>query len=79
MAVPIRSSLPYRDHQVITSDDAVLLAHSIGSGPPVLLANGIGCNRPALDMLVDHLRARHRVISWDYRGTGRSRVAPPSR
>jgi pimeloyl-ACP methyl ester carboxylesterase len=38
------------------------------------LANGIGVTIPGLDLIADHLRSRHRVISWDYRGIGTSRI-----
>ncbi len=71
-------TLPYSEHRVVTSDAVELAAQSIGAGSTVLLANGMGLTRPALDMLVDHLRHEYRVITWDYRGAGDSFLDRPS-
>ena len=68
--------IPYQHHRVPTDDGVVLAAQSVGCGPAVLLANGIGVVRPGLDLLADRLRGRHRVISWDYRGAGHSPAGP---
>jgi 3-oxoadipate enol-lactonase len=58
------------EHLRVTSDDGVALAvQSAGRGPAVLIGNGIGVTSPGLDPLVAHLCERHRVITWDYRGT----------
>jgi pimeloyl-ACP methyl ester carboxylesterase len=61
-------------HRIPIGDDVILAAQVVGEGPTVLIANGIGLTVPVLDFLVDHLRHRYRVISWDYRGAGRSRL-----
>jgi pimeloyl-ACP methyl ester carboxylesterase len=66
--------VPYVHHRVRIDDDVVLAAQVVGAGPTVLVANGIGLTTPVLDFLVDHLRRSHRVICWDYRGAGRSRL-----
>jgi len=71
------SELPYEEHLVIASDGVELAAQSLGSGPAVMLINGIGVTRPGLDKLAEHLSDRYRVICWDYRGTGESAVAKP--
>jgi len=59
-------------HTVLTDDGVELGAESVGEGPAVLLVNGIGVVAPGLDHLAEHLSSRHRVITWDYRGLGRS-------
>ena len=71
-------ALPYREHAVVASDGVRLAAQSIGAGPAILLANGIGVTRPALDVLVGHLRKRYHVVCWDYRGAGESVIDEPS-
>lgn len=67
-------TIPWTRHEVATDDGVTLSAQSAGEGPPVLLGNGIGVTAPGLDYLAFHLLARHRVIAWDYRGIGRSRL-----
>lgn len=66
--------VPYVHHRIPIDDEAILAAQVVGEGPPVLIANGIGLTVPVLDFLVDHLRPRYRVICWDYRGSGHSRL-----
>jgi pimeloyl-ACP methyl ester carboxylesterase len=66
--------IPY-ERRRITMDDGVSLAvQVVGQGPVVLIGNGIGVTSPGLDLLVDHVRTRHRVVTWDYRGIGGSRL-----
>jgi pimeloyl-ACP methyl ester carboxylesterase len=67
-------AIPYARERVRSSDGVVLAVQHVGDGPTVLLANGIGLTEPVLDFLVDHLRTRYRVVLWDYRGAGRSRL-----
>lgn len=69
-------ALDVMNHRLCTSDGISLAVQVTGQGPPVLLANGIGVTRPGLDFLAAHLAPRHRVVSWDYRGAGESRVDP---
>jgi 3-oxoadipate enol-lactonase len=68
--------IPYVNHAVTTDDGVVLSAQCAGDGPAVLLVNGIGVTRPGMDCLAEHLLPGHRVITWDYRGTRGSPVAP---
>ena len=64
--------IPY-EHQRIAVDDGVTLAvQTVGTGPAVLLANGIGVSYPGFSLMVEHLRRQHQVVLWDYRGIGRS-------
>ena len=43
-----------------------------GEGPPVVLSRGLGTGPQAREMLLSGLARRHRVLSYDQRGTGRS-------
>ncbi|MFH2010374.1 MAG: alpha/beta hydrolase [bacterium] len=67
--------IPFTHHRVTTDDGVDLAVQSTGAGPPVLLGNGIGVTAPGLNFIADHLRDRHRVICWDYRGVGESWLA----
>lgn len=61
----------------ITSDDGTDIAyHVIGSGPPVLLANGLGGSWKAWTHQIAYLSDRYRFVSWDYRGLYRSGMPP---
>ena len=46
-------------------------------GLPVVIGNGIGVHYPGLVLQIGHLRKNHRVITWDYRGTGKSALPRP--
>ena len=48
-----------------------------GSGPPLLLAHGLGMSGDMFEPIVDPLAKRHRLIVPDLRGCGRSRNLPP--
>src|SRR5512137_1739492 len=72
--MPDHPRIPYERCRVTTDDGVELAVQVAGRGPAVLIGNGIGVTSPGLDLLVDHLRPRHRVITWDYRGTGASTV-----
>lgn len=43
-----------------------------GEGPAVVLAPGLGCDQTVFGPLIERLASRHRVVSFDYVGTGRS-------
>ncbi len=61
------------------TDDGMLIHwRSIGSGPPLVLCNGVGVSTFFWKYLADKLMDRNQVILWDYRGHGRSdrRVDP---
>jgi predicted alpha/beta hydrolase len=76
---PDLPELSFEQHRVRTDDGVSLSVQVTGEGPPVLLANGIGVVRPGLDFLAAHLAPHHRVICWDYRGAGASRLEAPER
>lgn len=46
------------------------------SGPWVVFCNGLGVSTLFWDPLRDALKASYRVVTWDYRGHGRSGPAP---
>jgi 3-oxoadipate enol-lactonase len=48
-----------------------------GSGPPLLLVQGLMVTGEMFDPVVEPFAARHRVIVPDLRGHGRSRALPP--
>lgn len=49
-----------------------------GSGPPLLLVQGLMVTGEMFDVVLDHFAARHRVVVPDLRGHGRSReLSPP--
>jgi pimeloyl-ACP methyl ester carboxylesterase len=50
----------------------ILHSQSVGAGPPVVLSTGIGQSSSAWASLVGTLKDRYTVLSWDYRGHGRS-------
>ncbi|HEY3358636.1 MAG TPA: alpha/beta hydrolase [Polyangia bacterium] len=66
--------IEYHTHRVRTDDGVDLCVQSAGAGPAVLLVNGIGVCSPGLDFVAAQLLPRQRVISWDYRGMGQSRL-----
>ena len=59
---------------MLTDDGVVLSVQTAGQGPAVLLGNGIGVTAPGLDYIAFHLLDRYRVIGWDYRGIGGSKM-----
>jgi pimeloyl-ACP methyl ester carboxylesterase len=47
-----------------------------GSGVPVVLHHGLGCDSTVWSAQVEHLRKRHRVVAFDARGHGSSPRSP---
>ena len=63
----------YDSERFVTAQDGTRLYVGIaGSGPALVLNDGIGCDGFAWKYLGPHLAATHRVIHWHYRGHGRS-------
>jgi len=46
-----------------------------GTGPVVLLAHGFGCNQSMWDDLIPFLSSAHRIVTFDYVGSGGSDLA----
>ena len=60
------------ERRVRSFDGTDIAYHTVGQGPPVLLANGLGGSWKAWSHQIRHFRSRHRFISWDQRGLFRS-------
>lgn len=43
-----------------------------GSGPALILCDGIGCDQYAWKYLVPYFQERHTIVRWNYRGHGKS-------
>jgi valacyclovir hydrolase len=64
--------------RVVLDDGATIAYHDEGAGPPILLMHGYtGTAAGDMGLLIEELRADHRVIAPDLRGYGASR--PPAR
>ena len=57
-------------------DGTRIAYHTIGEGPPLMLANGLGGTYIAWRHLYSYFRDRFRIITWDYRATYHS--SPPT-
>jgi pimeloyl-ACP methyl ester carboxylesterase len=69
--------VPGLEHQRFKSFDGTEIAYQArGSGPVVVLANGLGGTYEAFRHVYSALGDRYRVLCWDYRGLYDS--APPS-
>jgi poly(3-hydroxyoctanoate) depolymerase len=66
------------DVREISVGDLVLRVGTAGTGPPLLLLNGIGANLDMWQALLAHLPGRH-VIAFDFPGTGGSPDLPGPR
>ena len=64
---PMTTVHGYESHSWVAGDGTRLVYHTVGDGPVVVAANGIGGTFHALRHLYRHLARRHRIISWDYR------------
>jgi pimeloyl-ACP methyl ester carboxylesterase len=60
------------ERRVESFDGTELAYHVVGSGPPVLLANGLGGSWKAWTHQIAYFQDRYRFVSWDYRGLYRS-------
>lgn len=68
----------YRQSICLTDDGAPLWFEVRGEGEetPAVLCDGLGCDGFIWRYLWESLTARRRVMHWNYRGHGKSRVAP---
>ena len=71
------SLVPDREGVQCVDDGTKLPWQEFGAGPAVVLANGIGVRWPGLAHQIGALRGRRRVVCWDYRGMGPSRLGRP--
>ena len=62
----------------VTSADGTEIAYDqMGSGPPVVVAGGIFCDRRTTQALAEHLADACTVVNFDRRGRGESGDTPP--
>jgi pimeloyl-ACP methyl ester carboxylesterase len=66
-----------REERIVGRDGTELAVQSVGQGPLVVLANGLGGSLRAWSPFIDRFGAAHRLVSWDYRGFYDS--GPPAR
>ena len=61
----------------LTSFDGTEISYHVGgSGPAVVLANGLGGPLPAYRYIIEQLIPDYRVLTWDYRGLYNSGTPP---
>ena len=65
---------PVRVGTAEAPDGAVLSWRADGAGPALLCSNGIGVSTFFWRRLAEHFAPTHTVVTWDYRGHGRSGV-----
>ena len=70
------------DTKTLSARDGTRIAYhdTGGSGPAIVLANGLGGPFSSWTHQIDYLRDRYRIVSWDYRGlfgSERPRGEPP--
>jgi pimeloyl-ACP methyl ester carboxylesterase len=65
---------PVRVGTAEAPDGAVLWWRADGSGPALICSNGIGVSSFFWRGLAEHFAPRYTVITWDYRGHGRTPV-----
>jgi pimeloyl-ACP methyl ester carboxylesterase len=71
------SGLVYDDQGFVVAEDGTRLFYGVlGSGPVVVLNDGIGCDGFAWKYIQPDLAKDHTVVHWHYRGHGRS--GPPA-
>lgn len=64
------------EESFLNSYDGTRIAyHTIGSGPPLLLANGLGGTYMVWRHLYNYFKDRYKIYSWDYRAMYHS--SPP--
>jgi len=65
---------PVRAGTAEAPDGAVLCWRAEGRGPALLCSNGIGVSTFFWRRLAEHFAVTHTVVTWDYRGHGRTPV-----
>jgi len=68
---------PEADEREVTVDDGVRLRYRVvGTGRPILFANGLASGASAWRALIARLGAGYRFLQWDYRGLRESGPPP---
>jgi pimeloyl-ACP methyl ester carboxylesterase len=75
-ATSVPPPLAVEERRVRSFDGTEIAYHTVGEGPPILLANGLGGSWKAWSHQIRYFRDRYRFVSWDQRGLYRS--SPPA-
>ena len=67
-----QSTRPIRSGMAIADDGMQLFWRAVGDGPAIVCNNGVGVSTFFWSYTVDHFADRCTVVTWDYRGHGRS-------
>lgn len=70
------STRPIRSGLAIADDGMHLFWRAVGDGPAIVCSNGVGVSTFFWSYTVDHFADRYTVLTWDYRGHGRSDPLP---
>ena len=57
-----------RHTRVCSFDGTEIDVQSVGNGPPIVVANGLGGSMRAWGPLLEHFAPSYQLVSWDYRG-----------
>src|SRR3989338_2248623 len=55
-----------------SADGTQIWYRSVGEGIPIVCCNGLGCSTFYFAYLESYFKRSFRIITWDYRGHGRS-------
>jgi pimeloyl-ACP methyl ester carboxylesterase len=62
-------------HKSFTAFDGTEIAYNVtGTGPAMVLCDGIGCNQYAWKYLAPYFSSRYTIYRWNYRGHGKSGI-----
>ncbi len=70
------STRPVRSGLAVADDGMHLYWRAVGEGPAIVCNNGVGVSTFFWRYTVDQFSDRHTVLTWDYRGHGRSDPLP---
>ncbi|GDX81223.1 putative hydrolase, alpha/beta fold protein [Deltaproteobacteria bacterium] len=70
------STRPVRSGLAVADDGIHLYWRAVGEGPAIVCNNGVGVSTFFWRYTVDQFSDRHTVLTWDYRGHGRSDPLP---
>jgi pimeloyl-ACP methyl ester carboxylesterase len=67
------TELAHTKEGFVTSFDGTKIWYrSVGEGTPMVFCNGLGCSTFYFTYLEDYFKRNHQVVTFDYRGHGRS-------
>jgi pimeloyl-ACP methyl ester carboxylesterase len=69
------SRVQWRKRTITSNGVSIAVREGTGHGPDVVLLNGLGTPQSVWSQVAGRIAEEHRVITFDYRGHGRSAVA----